>query len=137
MLWAPVRTRYSVWTPDAPAMLALTVVHFCQPPVTGTVTAPTSGPVALSRCSSMLPPLRDLAEVPEGVEIERVRDGSGGVPRHERRARAAAARVRTAVLIEREPPLHDRASAAADHVRDLLEVCALLVAHPRAAGVLG
>ena len=44
--------------------------------------------------------------------------------------------LRPAILIERQPPFHERAAPAAHHVDDFLEVGADLIAHPRAARVL-
>src|SRR5436305_10305294 len=53
----PVKRRYRSWVPVAPLTGQETVVQVCQPPVPATVQVPTVGPVLLSRCSSIRPPL--------------------------------------------------------------------------------
>jgi hypothetical protein len=79
----------------------------------------------------------EAAEVAQRVELDRVGHLAVGVHGDERRAGAAAARMRAAVVVERDPPFHEGAARAAHHVDDLLEVLLHLVGHPRAARVLG
>lgn len=71
----PVNLKNKSWSPVAPLTVQDLVAQVCAPPVAETAQVPTSVPVALSRRSSMLPPLdaeatlasKDTAPVPKST----------------------------------------------------------------------